>query len=92
VEIMILRRQEELEQTRLAVRQLRAEVAIESQHDESAGLVELIPAGKAVIARNSQLLMAAQHEILGICVPPWRPPTRPSSSSSSRSSNGLYRV
>jgi len=74
LEMMILRRQEELEQTRLAVRQLRAEVAIESQHDESAGLVELIPAGEGVNARNYQLLMAAQHEILGVCVPPLAPP------------------
>jgi len=74
IDILVLRRHEELEQARLAARQLNAEVASEVSRAQQAGLVELVTRGEAVPSRNVQMLMSAKEEILGLCMPPLVPP------------------
>jgi len=81
VEILILRRQEELlhhqeelEQVRLATRQLVAEAGSERPRQDSAEMVEVIAGGEGVSIRNYQLMMGAERELLGFSVGPLEVP------------------
>jgi len=70
VDLLILRRQEDLERARLATRQLLAEAGSEVSGVSSSEILEVISGDEAVASRNYQLLMGAQHEVLGFAVPP----------------------
>jgi len=74
IDLLILRRQEELEQVRLAASELTAEAGSEVPGPDSTDIVEVVAGGEGVRTRNYQLLMGAQREILGFDVPPRQTP------------------
>lgn len=74
INILILRRQEELERVRVGVQLLTAEAGSEAPSGTPTEVVEVLERGEGVPIRNYQLLMGARREILGFSVPPTEPP------------------
>lgn len=75
IEMLVVRRQEELERARQAARRLEDQLSTAVRPAASpAGVVEVIAGGDAVVNRNKQLLMGAQREILGFTCKPLAAP------------------
>lgn len=70
IDLLVHRRQEELEKMRLAANELAAEVGKEALRADTTEIVEVVARGEGVSIRNYQLLMGAQQEVLGFSVPP----------------------
>lgn len=71
IEVLILRKQEELERTRLAARKLVDQLRAARETSSSAELVEVVQGREAFAQRYVQLLTSASDEVLGLDKPPY---------------------
>lgn len=75
IEMLVVRRHEELEQVRHAAKQLDEELSTLAPPASPAGLVEVLAGGDAVVNRNKQLLTGACREIMAFSAFPQTSPT-----------------
>lgn len=75
LEILVLRRAEELERVRLLASQLKPEAASSTSGAGADQVVELIHGGEAITSRHYQLLLSARHELMGFATAPVEPIT-----------------
>lgn len=68
LEILVLRRSEDLERVRLLAGRLKPEVAPTSTKVAADQAVELIEGGEAVTSRHYQLMLSAREELMGFAV------------------------
>lgn len=71
LEVLILRRQEALERSRLSVRQLVEEVKASARRRSSRELVEIVTGQEAITQRFDQVQRAAKREVMGVDKPPY---------------------
>ena len=71
IEVLVLRRQEELERTRLAAADLEKRFRIGSQGADPLELVEVIVGRDTIARRTEQLQQAARSEVLAFDKPPY---------------------
>lgn len=71
VELLILRRQQELEEARLAAAQLTEEFRTTATRTSPAELVEIITGREPIVQRFLQLQVSAREELLGFDTPPY---------------------